>query len=268
MRTLIYQYRDGEETSESEHSVKCMRRYAEEIDSEYVYEHNPKFVTNLGSFSSHYGSFKPIFNDYMSEHYDYVLYVDTDVFPVIGLTENIFDQFKGTTIDIGICEEWNAPEVRTKHTIAGINNMNDERWMKLIESFYNVNLPRTKSGLPRVYNSGVVVYSKPGMLKAKYKFLKFELYTSMIKSAGLPEFYTCDQPYLHAMLEVANMNWTTMDYKWNSSVHFQPGTKDPRPVVDLRNNANFVHVQLAGANKFEPDKMDRVVNQPVEEWNL
>ena len=35
-----------------------------------------------------------------------------------------------------------------------------------------------------------------------------------------------------------------------------------------RNNANFVHVQLAGANKFEPDKMDRVVNQPVEEWNL
>ena len=90
----------------------------------------------------------------------------------------------------------------------------------------------------------------------------------MIEGAQLPSFYTCDQPYLHAMLEIAKMNWTTMDYKWNSSVHYQPGTKDPRPVVDLRDNASFVHVQLAGANEFDSKKMHRVVNDSVNEWAI
>lgn len=266
MKTIIYQYRDGEETSESEYSVRCMKEYADRIGSEYLYEHNPKFVTNLGSFSSHYGSFKPIYTD-MFHEYDYVMYADTDVFPVDGLTENIFDQFKDTDIELGICEEHNAPEVRTKHTIAGINNERDEVWVKRIESLYNVKLPRTENNLPKVYNSGVVVYSNYGLKKAKYKFLKFELYQQLIEGTGLPAFYTCDQPYLHAMLEIAKMKWITMDYKWNSSVHYQPGTKEPRPVVDLRDNANFVHVQLAGANNFDVSKITKVVNLPVEEWN-
>ena len=268
MKTLIYQYRDGDETSESKYSVECFKEYAERINSEHLYEHNPRFVTNLGSFSSHYGCFKPIFEPSIAEHYDYVLYVDTDVFPTEKLNKNIFDQFKGNDIDIGICEEWNAPEVRTKHTIAGINNENDERWVKLMESLYNIKLPRTENNLPKVYNSGVVVYSKQGMLKAKYKFIKFNLYTSMIESAQLPPFYTCDQPYLHAMLEVAKMNWLTMDYSWNSSVHYQPGTKAPSPVVDLRDCAKFVHVQLAGANNFDKVKMNRVVNKPVNQWAI
>ena len=106
------------------------------------------------------------------------------------------------------------------------------------------------------------------MLKAKYKFIKFNLYTGMIDNAQLPAFYTCDQPYLHAMLEVAKMNWLTMDYKWNSSVHYQPGAKEPRPIIDLRDNSNFVHVQLAGANKFDKAKIKRVVNDSVKDWNL
>ena len=52
------------------------------------------------------------------------------------------------------------------------------------------------------------------------------------------------------------------------TAHYQPGTKDPRPVVDLRDSANFVHVQLAGANNFDKVKMNRVVNKPVNEWAI
>ena len=66
--------------------------------------------------------------------------------------------------------------------------------------------------------------------------------------------------------------WKIMNYKWNSSVHFKPGTKNlfgmGRPVIDLRNNHNFVHIQLNGKNGFSKDKINRIVNLPVEDWVL
>ena len=60
-----------------------------------------------------------------------------------------------------------------------------------------------------------------------------------------------------------------MDYKWNSSVHYTPGTSgDNRPVTDLRDNPNFVHIQLRGADNWNEDKIIRVTNLPVGDWKL
>jgi hypothetical protein len=86
----------------------------------------------------------------------------------------------------------------------------------------------------------------------------------------MPSFNTCDPPYIHAMLEVCEFNWKTMPYKWNSSVHYDPGVKSqPRPVIDLRKeNCNFVHIQLNGADNFDEEKINRIVNLPDNEWNL
>lgn len=268
MKTVIYQYWDGPTTSGNEAGRKAMKEYADRIGSDYIYEHEPKFVTNLGRYSPHYGSFKPIYTESFHE-YDYVMFADTDVFPVEGLEENIFEQFYDTDYEIGICEEWNAPDARVKHTIGGINNYNDEQWVKLIEDVFNVKMPRNEKGLPRVYNSGVVVYSNYGLLKAKYKFTKFEQYVTMVQTKGLPSFYTCDQPYLHAMLEIGKFKWKTMDYKWNSSVHYKPGTKGPqRPVNDLRDNANLVHIQLGGADNLSESTLHRITNLPVDQWQI
>ena len=268
MKTLIYQYWDGPLTSGNEAGHKAMQQYAKKIKSDYLFELNPRFVTNLGTYSPHYGAFKPIYHERF-QPYDYILFADTDIIPVDGLEESIFDQFiNEPEIEIGICEEWNQPEVRLKN-LGMIDNQNDEKWASLIEAKWGVKVPRTETGLPKVYNSGVVVYSKAGINKARKLFVPFIEYVNYIRSNGLPDFYTCDQPYLHAMLQVCNFNWKTMDYKWNSSVHYTPGTQGPnRPVTDLRNNPNFVHIQLRGADNFSSELTHKIANLPVEQWGL
>tara|TARA_Y100001933_G_C19008973_1_gene567897 strand:+ start:3788 stop:4600 length:813 start_codon:yes stop_codon:yes gene_type:complete len=270
MKTVIYQYYDGETTSGNEAGRRAMDKYATKIGSEYIYEQDPYWREDLGRYSPHYGTFKPIYTDEFYE-FDYLMYADTDVFPREGLDENIFEEFAATGADVGICEEWNAPEARKRYTIGGgINNANDEKWCATIKEVYGAEMPRTKSGLPKVYNSGMIIWSKEGMQKARDQFLKFASFQAVVKAAGLPDFYTCDQPYIHAMLEVCDFNWITMPYKWNSSVHYDPGQKSqPRPILDLRDeDYNFVHIQLNGADNWDADKLHRVTNLPTEEWFL
>lgn len=270
MKAVIYQYYDGEPTTGNEAGRKAMEEYATRIGAEYIYEQDPRWRTDLGRYSPHYGTFKPIYEDDFYE-YDYVMYADTDVWPRDGITDNIFEEFAATGAEVGICEEWNAPEARKRHTIGGgINNKNDEKWCETIENVYGKKMPRTESGLPKVFNSGMIIWTKEGMAKARKNFKKFTSFQAVVKAAGLPDFYMCDQPYIHAMLEVCEFNWITMPYKWNSSVHYDPGTKGrDRPVIDLReDDCKFVHIQMGGADNMDHDKLHRITNLPVDQWAI
>jgi len=267
MRNIIYQYWDGAPSKGSEAGRHAMKVYADRIGADYLYEDNPRYQTTLGQYSPHYGAFKPLFNSRFDD-YDYILFADTDVWPVEHLEENIFEQFYNTDTEIGVCEEWYQPQIRKKFNVGGINAANDNKWANLVESAYSIKVPRTEAGDVKVYNSGVVVYSKQGRLKAQQQFVQFKKYVNLIEKAGLPSFYTCDQPYLHAMLEHGNFNWITMDYKWNASVFYQPGTTGVRPVMDMRENANFVHVQLNGKHHMSADVLWRIANLPVNDWKI
>jgi hypothetical protein len=267
MKNLIYQYWDGPLYIGVQSGRDVMNSYADRIGCDYLFEHNPKFRTDLGNYSPHYGQFKVIYDDYFLK-YDNILFADTDVFPVHNLKENIFEECMSDDTEIGISHEWSAAKSRKKYDVGGIHNANDERWVKLIENTWPVKMPRTVEGLPEVYNSGVVLYSKEGRAKAKSRFVDFKQYVNLISRNNFPSFYTCDQPYLHAMLEVCNFNWKTIDYKWNSSVHYVPQTSDPRPVNDFRFNANFVHIQLRNADNFDAEKLWKITNLPVNEWGI
>lgn len=265
MKTLIYQFWDGVLTSGNKAGTEFMKEYAERIGSEYLFEHNARFRTDLGKFSPHYGAFKPIFNKNFHE-YDYILFTDTDVVPVDGLTENIFDELIGTDFDIGICEEWNQPEQREKYP-GHISNAADNRWCDLIESNWGCKMPRDEKNRPRVFNSGVVVYSKAGREKFRKVYIPFADYIRKMQSTNLASFYQGDQNYLNAILY--RFKWKLMDYKWNSSVHYSVSQRGGahRPVTDLRNGrANFVHQQLSAADHYDKDTVWRVANLPVSEW--
>lgn len=259
----IYQYWDGNPTPECYASVAAMKEYAERIGAEHIFELDPKFASGLGKYTPHYGQFKVVYDESFDK-YDKILFTDTDVFPIENLNENIFDEIGDE--DVAIAEEWNQIETRKKHTIAGINNQNDRHWASVVDNAYNITVPRAECGSPRAYNSGVVLWSKQGRKNARATFVDFKTYVHKINLSGLPAFYTCDQPYLHAMM--MKLNWKELDYKWNSSVHYTPATKDPRPVTDLRDGANMVHVQLGGVSQFSADKFKRIVNLPVKDWNL
>ena len=270
MTDVIYQYWDGADTPGNTAGSGAMRAYAARIGADYIYEHNPRFVTDLGPYSPHYGAFKPIYDDRF-DAYDYVLFADTDVFPVNALVDDVFAAMRAhPDADVGICEEWQQPEMRKKHDSAGgIGNTNDERWAALVSGTWNAQIPRTPEGLPRVFNSGVVWYSKAGRHLARERFIPFRDYVRLVQAARLPAFYTCDQPYLHAMLSMCKISWEVLDYRWNSSVHYMPGTRGPvRPVNDLRAGAAFVHVQLGGADHFSEEKLRHLVNTPAADWSL
>ena len=270
MKNLIYQYYDGKDLSGTRASVKSMKDYAKKIGAEHLFEQDPKWLIkqnrNLGKFTPHYGQFKVVYDEYF-EQYDNILFLDTDIFAVDGLVENIFDT---PVKHIGLCEEKLQPDMRKKYTVGRINSVSDERFGTLIKNIYGKELPRRKDGLMKVYNSGVVLYTKEGREYCRKNFVKFETFYQLVVSAGIDSFYASDQGYLHAMLEVANLEWTALDSGWNSYVHYLPETSGPRrPVIDTRTeNTKFVHIQLRGADDYNSDKLWKIINLKETEWEI
>jgi len=260
---LIYQFYEGELTSGNSAGIQMMKEYADRIGVKYIFEKNPVWPKeaklpkqNLGRYNPHYGAFKFIFDE-TYDKYDNIMFCDCDVVPVEELTENVFDEFDSEK-EIGICEEYMMPEIRSKYNIGGINTNNDNIYTQLCELSYNVKMPRDDKKRPRIFNSGMVVYSKKARQKAREIFPSFNEFVKLM-SQYLPMFYQGDQNYLNAMLP--KFNWQLMDYKWNSQIFYKPETKgDNRPILDYRNNPNFVHVQLRGADNYSFERLKKVVN--------
>ena len=265
MKNLIYQYWDGPVRESVRAGVNSMKKYADRIGAEYIFEDNPRYIRDrrFGNYSAHYGAFKPVFESPYNE-YDNVLFADTDVFPVDGLTENIFEGFNS---HIGICTEPFQPKQRLI-TLGRITSQSDNKWANMVEDKWGVKMPRTKERLIKVYNTGVVLYSNKGMEHARKNWVKFDEYVNLVKRSGLDSFYTCDQPYLHAMMFVTNMDVIELDNNWNSYVH---GTRDKnqpkRRIVDHRTpETKFVHCQFPGADNMNEEQLLRVVNLPRDQW--
>ena len=113
MKNLIYQYWDGEIKDSCRAGSKNMKRYSEIIGAEYIFEENPNYAKSLGwkipkKPAAHFGALKPVFCEKF-DIYDNILYVDTDVFAIETLKEDIFQLFEK---EIGICDEPEQPKLR------------------------------------------------------------------------------------------------------------------------------------------------------------
>ncbi len=264
MKNLIYQYWDGDAPSGCKIGWENMRIYAKHIGAEHVFEDNPGFVTNLGRYSKVYGCLKPIFDKAFGE-YDNILYADTDIFAVDGLRENIFDGF---TAEMGICTEPFQPEFRK--TLSGkLTGETEEQWAQAITARWKVEMPRTDSGLLKVYNGGLFMLSNKGIMKARKKFVPFKKYMKYVKSQGLRGIYQSDQNYIHAMLKVADMDYVELDNGWNSYVHWYFDSENKKHLNDMRTeNTKFVHIQLSGADDLDAGTLWKITNLPEREWGL
>ena len=282
MKALIYQFWEGPKMSiGNQAGTELMAEYAEKIGVEYQFERNPSWPENarvqrqnLGPYNPHYGAFKPIF-DPAYNNYDYILFCDTDIIPIthsrLNPRKNIFAEFMGlrhqqieskqSLTDLWISEEWMQPQLRVEHNMGGINNQNDIKWSHIVESAYGSKILTDERGRPRVFNSGVVLYSAQGRLYAQKNFVDFKLYCNLMRSRSLPPFYQGDQNYLNAMM-TAGMNWSIMPYKWNSQMFFKPGTTgDNRPVSDYRlKDTQFVHLQQRGADNWDKERIVETAN--------
>ena len=271
-KNLIYQYWDGNVRPSAQYGSDCMKAYAEKIGADYLFDRNAGFGQshNLGRVSPYYGCFKPVFDDAIIEQYDKVMFCDTDIFPLENCDENIFDTFDG---ELGMATEPLQPEYRYDQKLRKQCNENTEnRWAKLVTDKYGCDLPKDEVGRYKVYNSGVVLYSKEGLRKCREQFKPFGEYVSMVENDPLVrgKVYGTDQGYLHAMATSMDIDFVELDNEWNRYITWCPYDSPggfQRTAVDPRTeNTKFVHIQMRGADNQSNEWHWTIANRPKEEW--
>ena len=269
MKNLIYQNYTGNLGNPEIFSKTLFKEYADCIGADYRFDLDPNIASKHSNVNFYFEFLNFMFDDSFLE-YDNVMIVDMDVYPVNGLTESIFDEFASTGKEFGICTEPFQGKLRETVTVgAGINKANDEKWNQVIAKTYGKQMPRDKDNNLKVYNAGMVLVSKQGMLTAREKFAPFQHYINTVRGIGLGKFYAADQNYFHSQM-VIHGNYAELDNGWNGYVHYIRGPLgDITPIHDGRTkNSKFVHIQLSGASSFDDSKLYRITNLPMEKWML
>jgi lipopolysaccharide biosynthesis glycosyltransferase len=278
MKNLVYQFWDTYQSAGKvfpcvEASVKSIKKYAERIGAEYKFELNPPHLhTALKrvNIPAYYGSLNPVFREEFHE-YDNILFADADVFAVDDIEESIFDSFTG---ELGISEEIFEPKRQIVERKRMLNKNLYDRWAKINEDRFNMKFPRTKDGLLRAFNSGVLVYSNSGLKKAKESFISMEDYCNNISEKGLHTFFAGDQHYINTAMWKSDIDVQIMDYKWNTEVvYFDKGPQEV--LYDRNKDTRFVHIQLRkfpgiqhGRWNFTEETLWKITNRPTNKWGL
>jgi hypothetical protein len=263
MKNLIYQYWIGPSMEKcAEYGIECMKAYANKIGAEYVFERNPKFFNGKCSEPAAFNSFQPVFNEEFHD-YDAVLTLDTDIFPVDGIEENIFES---NLAEMNICEEVHMPAL--KKQTGGYDVQ--EKWSKEVEKYYGVTLPKNSDGLYKIYNGGLAIYTKEGMRKGKELMKPIQPFMDYFRPKFGRKLFWRDQAYVHAMFVASGLTTKELDVKWNTQIHWKPNTNGPkRPVIDIRNeDTKFIHLQLSGSSGWDKQKIWEAVNLPVSMWSF
>lgn len=257
MKNLIYQFWSGDVPYYAKASAEKIKEYSKYVGAEHKVYLNDDFVKTK---NSHYHNcFRPILDTSFHE-YDNVLFLDMDIFPVENIKDNIFE----TEVNgIGMVEEWHQPELRYNSS-GPICGSNDEEWARRLKTHYNIELPRNEKKQLKVFNSGAVYYTQEALQIAYEKFPELNDYQN--KMQGMNRFYSLDQNYLGAMAFLKHTEFTQLDNKWNSQIHFL-GQGNPRPVhSNITEDTQLVHIQLRGRDSLTDKKIYDIVNKPSNEW--
>lgn len=256
MRNLIYQFWNGTVPYYAMCSAKQIGTYANYIGVEHRVDLNKPFSHGLNS--NYMDCLRPIF-DPAFEDYDNVLFLDMDIFPTVLADCNIFEEnVKG----IGMVREPLQPQLRFESN-GPINTAADKMWAIRAKHAFDITVPLDSNRRPLVFNSGVVYYTKEAREAAR-SWPEYDEYVRSMQ--GMNRFYHLDQNYLGVMVHSGKTEFTEMDIKWNSQVHYT-GDKTPRDVIDNRvDNTVFVHVQTRPRDILNDHMIHDIVNKPVNQW--
>lgn len=198
MKRLVYQYWDGEEYDWVKISKKRMETYANKQGAEYLFEKNKKYESN------YYEKLRIVLeNDF--QKYDEILYTDVDVI-VENFEKNIFDE---KINDVGLVREKAYPNMTNTpyHTTDRI-----QREYQTITDLYKLKIARDEHKNIIVYNTGVMLWKRSGLDKAKERFkdwLKFYKDNRFIKGMNL------DQPFINCNLIQSGIEVTELGIEYN-----------------------------------------------------
>ena len=236
MKCLVYQYWSGEAPPYARLSQRLFRDYARTHGLEYRFDDNPTFFR--GRYSEYFHVLRPLYDTWFHQ-FDRVLYLDMDMFPTPAATDEIL------TVGIGhlaMAEERDAA-VQRRAANGPINTRRDVRWAWLLKRAYGVRVPLADGGgVPRIFNSGVILYSKEGMRALPRLFPNRRIYSTLVRLVGLPRFYRLDQNYLGLAAFRKGVDFTELPNVWNNLVR---STHMGSYEYDMTESAaRFVHVQV------------------------
>ncbi len=261
---LIYQQWAGHAKPSAHYGAKKMAEYAEWIGADHVFHVHKDPVHMVGPASKYYDKFLPLFLE-PPNACDNVMFADTDLFPVEGLSEDIFAGFTG---DVALCTEPLQPALRQFAT-GEICAKNDERWATMVLKEFGVSMPRDEAGRLKVYNTGLVLFSQKAMQAARRHLPPPKRYIDLCAKYKLPSFYAIDQNYMHAFIFHMGLKVQELDNDWNRFVHYTTHGREITGVSDQRTpTTKMVHIQLRGADDWPDSVLYRVANLPQAKWNL
>ncbi len=261
----IYQQWAGAPKNSAYIGARVMAAYAGNIGAKHDFVVRPYPVHAVGPGSKYYDKFLPIWRG-TADHYDNVMFADTDLFPVDGIgKQDVFASFTG---DVALCTEPLQPSLRQRAT-SGICSNSDEKWAAMVLKEYGIGMPRTEDGRLKVYNTGLVLFSQEGMQIMRANNTKPQDYVNLCAKYKLPPFYAIDQNYIHAMIFHCGLKVQELGNDWNRFVHYTTHGREITGVSDQRTpTTKMVHIQLRGADDFDEETLRRVTNLPQSEWNL
>lgn len=230
MKKLIFQYYIGKLPDWAKTSIKRFEKYAKVIDAEYLFSNTANYSGN-----PYFENLRVVYDrDFLK--YDKVLYADVDVI-VENFQEDIFD----TKIkDIGLVPEYTAkgmnatPLFMTKDYV--------DYWKRITtELQFNVPYlkPKTVEAEYLMFNSGVILWSRAGIIKAKQNFDYWRKWNYVLRENP----HLClDQPFITAQVS-KYLDYTEMPLKWNCFPRFRFDSDQ------IPEEINFVHY-TGGKKKY------------------
>lgn len=241
MKTLIYQFWKGTVPAYASLSSRLFKAYAERHGAEYRFDENPEFFK--GKYSEYYHAFRPVFDDDFLQ-YDRVIYLDGDIYPKEAASAEILTRH----VDhIAMAEEL-APEIRGERP-RWLNDRNDNRWAIVSRAVFGVSPPRLPDGKTRAFNSGVIVYTREGLIAARRNFPNVTAYSVAMRIALLPRFYRLDQNYLGTACFRKGMKFDILEQRWNRIVKTSQ-LDENRMVKEPSGDTAFVHWQVRDKKEY------------------
>lgn len=237
MKTIIYQYWSGIRPEYSYASEELFRNYAKAVGADYLFADDVYPIRAM--HKRYFGALRPILDPSFHE-YDAVLFVDMDVIPRAAPVDDIFADLSG---HIMLAEESKQPELR-QDMKGNINGRNDRRWARISEVVWRSHVARDVASRPKVFNSGVVLYSQEG-LRVLNRILPSVLsYQISMRLAGLPRFYRLDQNYLNTFIGKKEVDFVPLDGRWNAQITMvQQEDGTPRLIDERDEHSQFFHMQ-------------------------
>lgn len=221
----------------AELSWKSFAKYAEKINATH-HKTDKRVFTKGAGVDTHIYLFEclRVIYDPIYDKYDNVLYVDSDI--ICNTEENIFDLVNDTFDVAGIYES----EIRNGDGRCGYNgwDRNPGRYQAIKNKYDRLNLPicgplpPARPSKVAIFNTGVLLWTKEGRLKARAKFDDwFDYYQDGVKNKDA-KWVNNDQPYISSQIMKHGLRVRLLDQKWNDS---PPHYKH----YEQWQNQNFLH---------------------------